>query len=129
MKDVVVIFFLLAGSFLSFLAALGIFRLPDLYSRMHAASKAGALGGGCLMVAAAVHFGDFRVTVESLLVIFFLVLTAPVAAHMISRAAYHTGEPLWKDSVCDDLEDPGASKGRKPGPGPANPQTGPRPKR
>ena len=79
------------------------------------------------MAAAAVHFGDFRVTVESLLVIFFLVLTAPVAAHMISRAAYHTGEPLWKNSVSDDLGDKSAIKERKD-PGPANPRTGPRPK-
>lgn len=118
-KDLFVMFFILAGAFLSLAASIGVLKFPDLYSRMHASSKAGALGAGCMVAAAAVHFWTLHVAIEAVLVIVFLVLTAPVAAHMIARAGYHSGEaPSWEGSVADDLKrrsndagaDPASSK-------------------
>jgi multicomponent Na+:H+ antiporter subunit G len=109
--DIVTALLVLAGSFLALTAALGVVRLPDLYTRMHASSKAGALGGGCLMAAVAVHFDGVRVTVEAVLVLFFIVLTAPVAAHMLSQAGLRTGVPMTPNSVSNDRardpKDPG----------------------
>lgn len=91
------------GSLLMAIAALGILRLPDLFMRMHASSKAGALGLALQILAVAIYFDDLSVSVKAVAGILFFLLTAPVAAHMIGRAAYHVGIPLWKRSVRDDL--------------------------
>ena len=78
-------------------------RLPDVLIRMHASTKAGTLGCGLILVAAAVHFGETGIVARAVAAIVFLMLTAPVAAHMIGRAAYRTGVPLWKGTVIDEL--------------------------
>ena len=87
---------LLAGLF-ALIAALGLLRLPDLMLRMHATTKAGTLACGLTMLAAALVFGDLAVAVRAAGVVVFLLLTAPVAAHMIGRAGLSTGVPmrLW----------------------------------
>jgi multicomponent Na+:H+ antiporter subunit G len=90
------------GAFL-LLAAIGIIRMPDLYSRIQAATKAATLGVGCIILALAIHFVDLGITVRALLVIAFLFLTQPVAAHMIGRAAYFVGVPLWENTIMDEL--------------------------
>lgn len=86
---------LLLGSGFVFVAGLGIVRMPDLLIRMHASTKAGTLGCGLILVAVAVHFGDTDIVARAVMAIVFLLLTAPVAAHMIGRAAFRTGVPLW----------------------------------
>ena len=83
--------FLLAGALFSFLAAVGILRLPDLYTRMHAASKAGTVGAGFIFLAVAIVSGDFSVLLRALIGIVFVALTAPVAAHLLARSAYQAG--------------------------------------
>jgi multicomponent Na+:H+ antiporter subunit G len=93
----------LAGAFFAFVAALGVLRMPDIFIRMHASTKAGTLGCGLMLLAVAVRFGQLGVTSRALAAIAFLLFTAPVAAHMISRAAYRTGVPLWERSVIDEL--------------------------
>lgn len=103
MSDWLTILFMIAGGGFAVLAAAGIVRLPDLYTRMQAATKASSLGVACIMVAAALHFGDLGVTTRSALVIAFLWLTAPVAAHMIGRAAYQLHVPQWEGTVIDEL--------------------------
>jgi multicomponent Na+:H+ antiporter subunit G len=85
------------------LAAIGMIRMPDLYTRMSVATKAATLGAGGLLLAVAVNFGDLAHTTRALLAITFLFLTQPVAAHMISRAGYFHGVPLWEHSVIDEL--------------------------
>ncbi|MCC1496057.1 monovalent cation/H(+) antiporter subunit G [Alcanivorax sp. 1008] len=95
---------LLAGSLLMLLAALGALRMPDLLMRMHATTKAGALGSGLIMLAAAVFFGSAEVWARVLAIIAFIMLTAPVAAHMIGRAGYFVGVPLWGRILRDDLK-------------------------
>lgn len=92
------------GAILLLIAAIGVVRLPDLFLRMSATSKASSLGAGCMFLAVAVAAGDVSITVRALAGVLFLVLTTPVASHMIGRAAYLSGVPLWKGTVCDDLQ-------------------------
>ncbi len=93
---------MLSGAAFALLAGLGLVRMPDVYVRMHAATKAGTLGAGLVLAAVAVHFGDWAVILRVAAAIAFLLLTAPLAAHMLGRAAYRTGVPLWSQSVADE---------------------------
>lgn len=96
---------MIAGTFFSLIAALGILRMPDLYMRMAAATKAGTLGAGLQLLGVAAYYGDIEVTTKALAAISFFLLTAPVGAHMIGRAGYAIGVPQWKGTVRDDLRD------------------------
>jgi multicomponent Na+:H+ antiporter subunit G len=103
MTDILAYAFLLVAAAFMLLAAMGITRMPDLLSRLQTATKAASLGLGCAVVAAAFHFGDFGVAARALAIMFFGFLTVPIAAHMIGRAAYFTGEPLWEGTIMDEL--------------------------
>jgi multicomponent Na+:H+ antiporter subunit G len=81
------------GSLFMLLAAVGVLRLPDLFTRMQASTKSSTLGVACILLAVAVHFGRLGVTTQAVLVVAFFFLTTPVAAHMIARAAYVSGVP------------------------------------
>jgi len=94
---------MLFGASFMLLAAVGVVRLPDIYIRMHAATKSGTLGVSGMILASAVHFGELGVTTRAMLIVVFLYLTAPVAAHFIGRAAYRAGVPMWERSVADEL--------------------------
>nr|WP_296751853.1 monovalent cation/H(+) antiporter subunit G [Thioalkalivibrio sp.] len=96
--------FLVAGAGFMLIAALGLLRMPDLLTRMHATTKAGVLGAGLIMVGAAIFIGQLTVVVKAVAVIAFLILTAPVAAHAIGRAGYFMGVPLWSQTHTDELE-------------------------
>ena len=100
--DWVYAFLLVSGGFFLFVASLGILRLPDVMTRMHASTKAGTLGAGLIFVAVAAHFGDMVTISVSALTIVFLLVTAPVAAHAIARAAYRMRVPLWKNTHLDE---------------------------
>lgn len=102
---------LIIGAFFALVAAIGVVRLPDVLLRMHASTKAGTLGVGLIAVAAALHFADVSSAAFAGLTVIFLVVTLPVSAHAIGRAAYRTGVPLWretssrtKDGPCRDGE-------------------------
>jgi multicomponent Na+:H+ antiporter subunit G len=92
-----------AGALFGLLASVGILRLPDLYTRMHAASKAGTVGAGLIFVAIAVVSFNGPVILRALIGILFLVLTTPVSAHLLARAAYLTGHRPSELTVIDDL--------------------------
>ncbi len=94
---------MIIGAVFMLLAAIGVLRMPDLYLRMSATSKAATLGVICVMLAAALHFSDFAVTARIIAIIVFLILTAPVAAHKIARAAYLAGPNLWPGTRRDEL--------------------------
>lgn len=87
------------GGFFCLVAGLGILRLPDVLIRMHASTKAGTLGSGLILVAVAFFFADTATVTRALLAIVFLLITAPVAAHMIGRAAFRAGTPLWQTKI------------------------------
>jgi multicomponent Na+:H+ antiporter subunit G len=84
-------------------ASIGVFRMPDLFTRMQTATKAATLGISCVLLAVALYMNDFGVAIRAVLTIVFFFLTAPVAAHMIGRAAYFIGVPLWKGTLVDEL--------------------------
>lgn len=105
----VAVLLLAAGSvFFTFVAAVGIIRLPDLYARAHAASKADTLGAGLGLTAVAVVFGPSQDTLKVVMLLVFIYLTNPTAAHAISRAAYDQGvEPWKKDDEKEKAKDEG----------------------
>lgn len=104
MIDIVASFFLLFGATFMFLAALGVFRLPDVLTRMQAASKAATLGLSCTLLAVAIYFQELGVAARALLVAGFVFLTAPVAAHMLARSALALGIELWPATKRHDLK-------------------------
>ncbi len=85
----------LAGAFFALVAALGLVRLPDFYCRMHAAAKAGSLGGSLFLLAAALALGELGTWVQALLTIVFFYLTAPIASHLLGRVARQQGTPMY----------------------------------
>ncbi|QBQ42334.1 monovalent cation/H(+) antiporter subunit G [Sphingobacterium psychroaquaticum] len=100
----IILALLSTGGALSILfASIGILRMPDFYLRLSVTVKASTLGVGLLLICAAIMFPDVSVTTKAIAIIFFLIITAPIAAHMIGRAAYFTGTPLWKGTVVDEL--------------------------
>ena len=97
-------FLLVAGSVFSLLAAVGLVRFPDLYTRMHAASKAGTIGSGLLLLAAGLHATDASILFRALAGFFFFLLTAPISAHLLAKAAHRAGHRLTRLSVVDQLQ-------------------------
>lgn len=81
---------ILAGSLLCLMGAIGVLRLPDAYTRMHAASKAGALGA-VLILAGAAAASSGEAALEAMLALLVILATAPLAAHVVARAAYRAG--------------------------------------
>ena len=104
---------LVLGALFMLLAGVGLVRLPDLYLRMSATSKAATLGASLMLLGAAAHFGTLATAGRAVVIVAFLFLTAPVAAHCIGRAGYRRGSPLWKGTIADELT--GAQDGRGSG--------------
>ncbi|MED1602561.1 monovalent cation/H(+) antiporter subunit G [Alkalihalophilus marmarensis] len=104
--EIIISIFILIGGFLSLLASVGLIRLPDVYSRLHAAAKGSTLGVISIMLATFLFFllvhDEF--VGKLLLTILFVFLTAPVAGMMMGRSAYRVGVPLWEKSTQDDLK-------------------------
>ena len=98
----------LTGATLVLLAAVGIVRMPDLFTRMQAATKASTLGLGCLLAASAMALADSAAFVRVISIGAFVMLTSPVSNHVIARAAYITKVPLWSGTVADEW---GADRG------------------
>ena len=105
MLDFTVAMLLTIGSFFALIAAIGIVRMPDFYMRISTATKASTLGTSFILGATALYFEDAAVTGKIIAIIAFVILTTPVAAHMLGRAAHRSGVPLWGESVQDDLKE------------------------
>ena len=101
--EVLTAFLMISGGVFCLLASVGMLRLPDTIIRMHAATKAGTLGSGLMFLALASYYMDLSTTLRALAAIVFLLLTAPVAAHLIGRAAYCTRVRLWERTRIDEL--------------------------
>ena len=87
MNDIAVALFLLFGAFFCLIASIGVLRLPDVLTRMHASTKAGVLGSSLILVACAIFLRETEITARVIATILFLMLTTPIGAHMIGRAA------------------------------------------
>lgn len=102
MTDVVTAVLWVTGAAFALLAAVGVLRMPDVFTRMQASTKASTLGLGCLLLGAALQWGDFGSFVRLASIAAFVLLTTPVAAHVIARAAYLAAVPLWDGTVLDE---------------------------
>ena len=83
----------LGGGFFCLVAGLGILRLGDVYTRMHAATKAGTLGLALVCLGAMTRAATWAQALEPLFVLVFMIATAPVGAHLIGRAAFRARAP------------------------------------
>lgn len=112
-RDVLAAVLLVTGSGLALIAAIGLLRFPDVYARMHAATKPATLGLILILAGAMLRlsWGD-AATVA--LVIAFQLLSVPVGSHMIGRAAHRAGVPMSDATVIDELRDAEAAEGRRP---------------
>jgi multicomponent Na+:H+ antiporter subunit G len=95
---------LLIGSFFCLVAALGVIRLPDPLTRMHAATKAGSLGAGLLVSAHALFYQELGISLRAVSIIALLLFTAPVAAHIIARTSYRSKEAISDRTWIDELK-------------------------
>lgn len=92
------------GALFVLLAAIGTLRMPDQYLRISVNTKAATLGVGLLLITAALFFLEMSVTTRVIAVIIFILITAPVGAHLIGRTSYFIGNKLWENSYIDDLK-------------------------
>lgn len=94
--------FLLTGAVFTLLAAAGVLRLPDVMLRMQASAKASTLGITCLLIGAAVQLPDLSSVIRLASIGAFVMLTAPLSAHIVARAALMRGAPLWDGMVVNE---------------------------
>jgi multicomponent Na+:H+ antiporter subunit G len=104
MSDFFIAVFATLGTVFVLLASIGLVRMPDTYLRISVTTKAATLGIGLILISAAFYFKEASVTTRVLAIILFIVLTAPVGAHLIGRASYFIGVKMWHKSVIDELE-------------------------
>lgn len=116
--DILTVAALFFGLFFMFIGALGIWRLPDFFNRMHAGSKCLTLGISGTLIAAVLHLstphaagvGDpgwgtiIGAITKAALVIVFQYTAAPIGAHMLARAAHVAGAPRWEGTLDDELQ-------------------------
>lgn len=106
--EILIVLHIVIGSFFVFVGSFGLNKLPDLMSRLHGPSKATTLGlGGCL-IASMIYFAATRggISIQELLITFFLFITAPVTAHFIAKAYLHV-----QPDTEHDLPRPGGAYG------------------
>ncbi|WP_069187719.1 monovalent cation/H(+) antiporter subunit G [Alkalihalobacillus pseudalcaliphilus] len=104
--DIIVAVFVVLGSIISLVTMVGLIRLPDTYTRAHAASKSATLGVLLILLAAlAFFYPEYGFDARILLAIIFVFVSSPVAGHLVSRAAYFSNVPQWENAVRDDLKE------------------------
>jgi multicomponent Na+:H+ antiporter subunit G len=87
-QTLLVVFLLLGGVFFFSVGTLGLLRLPDVFTRLHATTKSDTLGTGLILLAAMVYLGIDIVVVKVFLILMFIWITNPTAAHIISKAVF-----------------------------------------
>ena len=103
-QTTVVAILAILGTAFMLLASVGILRMPDLYTRLQAASKASTLGAICVLLAAGLYFAEKGILVRALLTAGFVFLTGPIAAYQIARSGYLAHAPLETGTVIDELQ-------------------------
>lgn len=95
MIEIVVSLCLLIGASFALLGSIGLTKLPDFYLRLHGPAKATTLGVGAILIGSMIFFSTRGegVSLHELLVMLFLVITAPVSAHILAKAALHIHLP------------------------------------
>lgn len=94
---------LLTGTALTVTAVVGLYRLPDVYARMHAATKPATLGIALCLTGAMLQVDDLSIVTKLVLAVVFQLATAPVSGHLLGRAAHDDGAPQSPHTVVDEL--------------------------
>lgn len=97
------------GLFFFFVGALGVLRLPDVYLRLHAASKCTTLGIMGLLLAVIFHIGTGDVVAKSLATIVFAFVATPIGSHLLAKAALRQRQPQWDRTIGDEHADDGVA--------------------
>ncbi len=103
--DLLVVLLLFTGALFFIIGTIGFLRFPDVYTRLHAATKCDTLGLGMILAGIMLYEGATFASVKLMFIIIFVFLTNPTAAHAIARAAYKHGIGLWEKSVVDVYEE------------------------
>ncbi|PLS01801.1 monovalent cation/H(+) antiporter subunit G [Neobacillus cucumis] len=105
--DIIIVLLVTVGIVFTIVTVIGILRLPDVYTRAHAASKSATLGVMSLLLGVFLHFwwNEGHFSVQLLLGIVFLFITSPIGGHLMTRAAYMSGVEPTDLTVGDDLEE------------------------
>ena len=98
MSTYFVVALLWIAALFTLVAAIGLLRLPDVFLRMHAATKAGTIGVISSLVALTIHFEDPAIRVRAVLIALFLAITAPIVGHVLSRASLIAGVPMCPET-------------------------------
>ncbi len=105
LANILIVLTIVVGIVFTIVAVIGIIRLPDVYTRAHAASKSATLGVLSILLGVFLHFwlkeGHF--SIQLLLAIAFLFITSPIGGHLMGRAAYISGVKPTELTVGDDL--------------------------
>lgn len=105
MIEIVSAIVIMVGVLFVVIGAVGLLRLPDFYIRVSAITKAATVGVACIMIGVALNYNEISVALKAFAVVLFLMITSPIASHIIGRAAYNDGVPLWKKTQFDELEE------------------------
>ncbi len=105
MNETIGLFLIAIGVLFDLLGCIGLVRLPDVYNRLQAATKCVTLGTCMILFGVLVTLGIGSAGIRALLCAVFILLTSPVAAHSIARAAHRYGIKLWEGSVVDKYAD------------------------
>lgn len=89
---------LISGTFFTLVAALGVLRMPDIYMRTHAATKAGTFGIGMIVLAVALYFMDTAVTSRVVGIMLFIIMTTPTAAHLLGKIIMKSPYRMWRNA-------------------------------
>lgn len=91
MFEIIISILVLIGAFFTLVGSIGLAKLPDFFTRLHAPTKATTLGVGAILIASSIYFSvtTDELSLHEILITFFLFLTAPISAHMMAKAAIH----------------------------------------
>ncbi|MBU0549220.1 MAG: monovalent cation/H(+) antiporter subunit G [Candidatus Omnitrophica bacterium] len=105
MNEIIGYIFIIIGIAFDFFGCIGLVRMPDVYNRLQASTKAVTLGTCSILFGSLLFKGFSAAGIKAILCILFIILTSPVAAHALARAAHKSGVKLWQGSVCDKYQE------------------------
>lgn len=112
-RNIIAMLALAGGILFMFLGALGVLRFPDVYTRIHAASKCTTLGFTGMLIAACFHLADPKAVALAIITIVFTFVATPIGSHLLAKAAHHGKADMWpgtlSDELADDKADPAAA--------------------
>ncbi len=101
-QDLFAVVFLIAGVFFTFIGAVGVYRMPDVYHRIHSASKCSTLGMIGLLLAVVFHVASVGIIAKATMVLVFAFVALPVGSHMLAWAGLRTGSRQWRHTLVDE---------------------------